>query len=400
MPVYNYKAINESGRSIRGEISAANEVDLEDRLNQLSLDLVDYQEASERKASIFSRVKMRDKIIFCVQLEQLDRAGVPLLEALSDARDAADSDKMRDILTEVHESVKGGAMLSQAMAQHPKVFNEVFTGLIAAGEKTGNLSASFSHLSHHLKWVDQIRGKVRKALGYPIVLLLVITAVITMLMLFVVPKLVDFMQAQGFELPFHTKALIFVSGIFADYWFVIFSVPVLGAMALFSLYRLSAGFAYRLDLMMLHVPVIGSTMKKIDMARFTHFFGVMYKSGIDILDSLDTAQNVVHNKVLRESIAAARTSVSEGNSLTASLRMSNQFPNLVIRMFKVGEESGNINEAMENINYFYDREVNDAVDTMIGMIQPALTVVLGGVVLWVVAAVFGPLYESFSNMNF
>jgi type IV pilus assembly protein PilC len=126
----------------------------------------------------------------------------------------------------------------------------------------------------------------------------------------------------------------------------------------------------------------------------------MFNSGIDILDSLEAAKGVVSNRVLRESIDLVKTNVTEGNSLTASLRISNQFPNLVIRMFKVGEDSGNMSEALENINFFYNREVNDAVDAMVGMIQPALTVVMGIIIFWVIAAVFGPLYESFSKMKF
>jgi type IV pilus assembly protein PilC len=135
------------------------------------------------------------------------------------------------------------------------------------------------------------------------------------------------------------------------------------------------------------------------MARFTHFFAVLFNSGIDILESLQSAKNVVGNRVLKESIDVMSRSVSDGTSLTASMRISNQFPNLVVRMFKIGEESGNMTEALENINFFYDREVNDAVDSVVGMIQPALTIVMGALIFWVISAVFGPLYQSFSKMK-
>ncbi len=136
------------------------------------------------------------------------------------------------------------------------------------------------------------------------------------------------------------------------------------------------------------------------MARFTHFFAVMFNSGIDMLDALESAKQVVQNRVLKESVDLVKTNVTEGNSLTASLRLSNRFPTLVIRMFKVGEDSGNMKEALENVNFFYNREVNDAVDAMVGAIQPILTVVMGILIFWVIAAVFGPLYESFSKMKF
>src|SRR5262249_16040055 len=158
-------------------------------------------------------------------------------------------------------------------------------------------------------------------------------------------------------------------------------------------------FAYRVDNFVLKLPVIGNTVRKIELARFTHFFAVMFKSGIDVLESLKAARNVVANRVIRASIETLKRSVTEGNSLTACLRISSQFPNLVIRMFKVGEDSGNMNEALENINFFYHREVNDAVDGMVAMIQPALTIVLGSMIFWVISAVFGPLYQSFSKMK-
>jgi type IV pilus assembly protein PilC len=164
--------------------------------------------------------------------------------------------------------------------------------------------------------------------------------------------------------------------------------------------RMSETFAYYVDGVKLSIPYIGKTMRKIELARFCHFFAIMYKSGIGILDCLDSANNVISNKVMKENVAIVKGSVSEGNSLTESLRVSNQFPNLVIRMFKVGEESGNLDVTLENINFFYDREVEDAVSNMVGVIQPALTIVMGGIMMWVTISVFGPLYNSFSKMNF
>lgn len=401
MPQYSYRALNENNRYVRGQITAANEIDLEDRLRGFGLELVDSRVLKPRKKlGGGGGVKTKDLIVLCLHLEQLDRAGVPLLDALADVRDASEAPKLKDIMTDVYESVKNGDVLSDAFAKHPRVFGTVFVGLIRAGEKTGKLYDSFFHLAEHLKWVAEMRRKVKKALGYPITLGIVVLGVLTVLMLFVVPKLTQFILAQGFTLPLHTKALIAFSKFFGDYWYIVLPTPVLIAVALMIAYRSSENFAYMFDNFMLNFPVIGNTIRKIDLARFSGFFALMYKSGIDILDSLQTAQSVVNNRVLKESVGMVRRAVSEGNSITNSLRVSNQFPSLVIRMFKVGEDSGNMNEALENVNFFYDREVNDAVDTMIGMIQPVMTVVLGGLILWIVSAIFGPLYESFSKMNF
>ncbi|MFW0777971.1 MAG: type II secretion system F family protein [Rickettsiales bacterium] len=400
MPAYNYTAMNAAGRKMRGVVVADNELDLESRLKELGLDLIDAREVVAKRSSRFGSIKLKDMIVLCMHLEQLDRAGVPLHDALADVRDSSESPKLRDVLTGVYESVKNGNMLSQALANYPKVFNDVFVGLVAAGEKTGNLSESFTHLAEHLKWSAEIRRKVKKATRYPIALIVVISIVVTVLMIAVVPKLVDFIMSQGFEIPMHTRALIAVSYAFENYWYYILGTPVMFVVLILVAYRFSESFAYKMDAFMLKMPVIGPVIRKIDMARFTHFFSVMFNSGIDILDSLEAAKGVVSNRVLKESIELVKTNVTEGSSLTAALRISNHFPNLVIRMFKVGEDSGNMSDALENINFFYNREVNDAVDSMVGMIQPALTVVMGIIIFWVIAAVFGPLYESFSKMKF
>lgn len=399
MPAYNYTAINETGHKIRGEITAANEVDLEERLKEIGLDLVNYREMARKRGSSRGKVKLHDLIVFCLHFEQLDRAGVPVLDSIADVRDAAENPRMRDIMAGVYESVKNGALFSEALAQYPNVFDEVFIGLVSTGEKTGDLSESFTHLAEHMKWTNDIRRKVKKAIRYPIGLFILLMIVISVLMMFVVPKLVNFILSQGFDIPLHTRLLIATSEVFSNYWYMILVAPPVAIILLRILYRTSEAFAYKMDALMLRLPVIGQTIRKIDMARFTHFFAVMFRSGVDVLQSLDAATKVVGNRVLRDSILTLRRSVAGGNSLTDSLRISSQFPSLVVRMFKVGEDSGNMNDALENINFFYNREVNDSVDKMVGMIQPTLTIVMGMLIFWVISAIFGPLYDSFSKMN-
>lgn len=400
MPIYSYSALNEKGRKIRGNMTAANEIDLEERLRVIGLDLIDSKALKESKGSSSSKVTIQDLIIFCIHIEQLEKAGVPILDSIADIRDTSESDGIKGIMAEVFESIRGGDMLSAALAEHPKVFNKVFISLVEAGEKSGNLSEVFHHLSHHLKWINGIQRKIKKAIYYPIFLLTLMSGIVALMMLFVIPKLSTFLAAQEFALPIYTKALIATSNFFVDYWYVVFITPIILTLVIKATAKVSDNFCYNIDNLKLNIPYIGGTIKKIEMARFCHFFGIMYKSGIGILDCLQVANNVISNRVMSENVNVIKNSVSEGNSLTESLRISNQFPNLVIRMFKVGEESGNLDVTLENINFFYDREVEDAVNNMVGVIQPALTIIMGGIMMWVSIAVFGPLYNSFSQMNF
>ena len=399
MAIYAYRAMNETGKAVRGKITAANDMDLESRLKAISLDLLSGRQVRESKNFNLFGVKLKDKIMFCVHMEQLDRAGVPILEALADVRDSTDSDKLKNVIGDVYESVKSGLLLSEALAKQPKTFDSVFTGLIAAGEKTGKLDESFANLSHHLKWTSDIRRKVKKAVMMPLFTLFIMMAAIAILMMVLVPQLTEFMLNNGFDLPWHTKALIATSHFFARFWYLIFSMPVAIFVIIRILKRTFYGFAFNWDKVMLKLPILGAPFRKIDMARFTHFFSILYTSGIDILECLKVSQQVVKNKVLLDSVAGVRRIVAEGTSLTGALRSSGQFPNLVIRMFKVGEDSGNMKEALEHVNFFLDREVNDAVDSIVGSIKPALTIVAGVLLSWIIVAMFGPLYDSFSKIK-
>jgi type IV pilus assembly protein PilC len=400
MPIYAYKALDERNKTVRGQITAGNEIEVEARLKEIGLDLVTARQLKEGFKLNVGGVKNKDKIMLCIHLEQLDRAGVPILESLADVRDTTESAALKNMLSEIYEAVRGGKMLSEAMAMFPRTFDSVFTGLVAAGEKTGNLHESFYNLAQHIKWNDDNRRKVIRAITYPIFTLFIMCISIGILMVKVVPQLKSFLESQGQEMPAHTKALIATSDFVANQWIWIIVVPVVIGIIIKTLNRVSYPFSYAWDSMMLGLPILGPAIRKINMSRFTHFFGVLYTSGIDILESIKTGQQVVKNKVISSALELVRKIVSEGNSLTGALRATEQFPSLVVRMFKVGEDSGNMKQALENINFFYEREVNDTVDGLIATIKPLLTIVLACILVWIAAAMFGPLYSMIGQMNY
>lgn len=400
MATYEYSAMNQDGKVIKGEMTAENDIDLEARLKEIKLDLLKWNVAKKSRISLMGKVTANDLIVLCLHLEQLSRAGVPLLESIADVRDSTESDKLRDIMASIFEEVKAGSLFSEALIKHPKVFDSVFIGLIKAGEQTGDMTEIYTHLADHFKWTHDISRKIKKARGYPLFLLLVMTGVIAVLMTAVVPKLIDFITSQGFDIPIHTRALIATSEAFQHHWYVILGIPVFAFIAFKFAYRLSDNFAFKVDSFALKLPVFGNLIRKINLARFTHFFGIMFRSGVDILESLKSSQEVIGNRKLKASIGKVRADVSNGSTVTDALQETGEFPTMVVRMFKVGESSGNMTNALENVNFFYNREVNDGVDNLVGMIQPALTIVMGVLIFWVISAVFGPLYQSFSQMPF
>lgn len=399
MPQYNYRALNPAGRNIRGQIAAANDLDLYQRLRDIGLELVDFRIARQRKAMLGSRVKNRDLVHLCLHLEQLSAAGVPLLDGLHDVRDSTPQGRLRDLLSEVAQDVAQGLPLSAAFGKHPRVFGAVFQSLIAAGEESGSLTESFQELVKHLRWTEAVGAKVRKAVRYPAFMLVVMLGVFMFMMTMVVPEVVGFLKSTGQELPALTLGLVATSGFVTQFWYAILLVPLLGVGGAAMLRQTSEPFAYKLDRLLLRLPTLGPLARKIALSRFAHFFAVMFRSGVPILTCLETAQKVVGNRFLAEQTGVVRQAVQDGNPLSQGMRDSGEFPGLVVRMVRIGEDSGNLGETLENVTTFYDQEVNDSVDTLIAMIEPALTIVAGGMLLWVVLAVIGPIYDSFGKLG-
>ncbi|MDO9459129.1 MAG: type II secretion system F family protein [Alphaproteobacteria bacterium] len=396
MPDYRYRAINQSGRIIRGAVFAANEQDLNGLIESSGLDLIEFKKINEQRLSkLFQpRVKVRDLIQMSVHLEQLQRAGVPLMESLGEVRDSTDTPRLRDALAQITREVNDGFSLSTAFASHPKLFGNVFQSLVAAGEQTGQMAEAFSQLVAHLKWTDEMSVKVKKATRYPAILAVVVTGVVMFMMSFVVPQITSLLQANGAELPFMTQALVSTSNAIRDYWFLIPVLAIGSVIGVTSGRAMSQEFKYRTDYYLLRLPVIGIVLRKIGLARFAYMFSTMFRSGIALLECLDASKRLVNNLVLAEALSIVREGVQSGVGLSMAMRSSGEFPPLVLRMIKVGEDSGNMSDALNNVAEMYNRDVDESVQGMISFIEPALTVVMGGIMAWIAIAVFGPVYDS------
>ena len=398
MKYFRYKVINENGRYVNGRMSADNPSDLTTILRASGLELVSYKEEKQKRESLFDKVKSKDLISIFVHLEQLERAGVSIVDSINDLKETADSNKVKNLMHELHESIKNGSLFSESLAKRPEIFNPIHVGLITMGEKTGNLANSFASIIDDLKWSMDIKRKTRKATTGPLFGIIMMFIVIGIMTSVVVPKVTGFIVSQGMDLPLMTTSLITFSDFVKNNWYlIIFTVPVLW-ISLKLLARVPE-VAVKLDDIKLKLPVLGPIVNKIDSAKFCQFFAMTFKSGLGVIECLDAASGVIKNKAIKKSIIVVKQQVSDGQSLAKSLALTGYFPNLVIRMFKIGEESGNMESALQNIKFFYDREINDSIDRLVGMIQPTLTIVMGGMIAWITIAVFGPIYGSFSKIQ-
>lgn len=402
MQRYRYKAITVQGRQVQGVISAVNENDLYKQLAANNLELVRCKRLSDgrRGRLALSKVKIRELIQLFVSLEQMQRAGVSLLDALSDIRDSSDRGRLRDILTDVQRDVIEGSSLSEAMARHPAAFNDLILSLIKAGEETGNITDAYRELVAYLKWIDNMQRKIRKATRYPMIVMAVVVLAIVVMMGYVVPQIVAFVKTLNQELPFYTIALIATSEFFQKYWWVVLGIPIILFVLCRILMKASAGFAYAVDAAILRVPVVGGVIKKIAIARYAQTFGALFSSGIDVINALKAARKTAGNRVLNRSLENVEEAVQSGATLSQAFARSGDFPSMVTRMLKIGEESGNLGAVLDQISEFYTKDVDESIETMIAMIEPGLTAVMGLMILWIAAGVFGPIYSSFEHIEF
>ncbi len=400
MATFQYKAMDETGRLHNGRIEAVNTADLEGRLGKMGLDLVNFSDISKRVRSRASYgIKRRDLIVFCFHMEQTARSGVPMMESLQDLRDSVDNPRFREVISSMMESIEGGKTLSQAMQDFPAVFSTVFTNLVKAGEQSGEMSEVFRNLSENLKWQDEQASYIRKLLMYPAFVGSVVIAVIFFLMTYLVPELLKFVQTMGQELPLHTKVLIAVSGVFSHYWYIILGLPIIIAIIISIAVKTNPNALYQYDRIKLKLPIIGPIYEKIILTRMVNFFAVMYSAGISIIDCLRTSESIAGNKVLEETMRSVGQSIADGHSLSESFAITNTFPPLVLRMIRVGENTGSLENSLLNVSYFYTRDVRESIEKLQSMIEPGMTIILGSIIAWVMFSVLGPIYDLITKIQ-
>jgi len=399
MSVYTYKAVAPDGRTVQGRIDALNIVDLELRLRRMELDLINGEPISNRSLFAPGGVPRREIIHFCFHLELLVRAGVPILEGLSDLRDSLEHPRFREVVAGLVESIEGGQKLSQAMEGQTKVFNKVFVSLIRAGEATGRLPAVLQSLTESLKWEDELASQTKKLIMYPAFVGTIVLSATFFLMIYMVPQLKQFVKNMGQVLPMQTQILFFVSDLLVSYWYVALLLPIFIVLGVKITLQNNPLARVRFDGFKLKLPFVGDILRKIILSRFANTFALLYASGIPILESIRTTQDVVGNLVVRQGLERVEQLIGEGQNVTAAFHSIGFFPPLVIRMLRVGESTGALDDALINVSYFYNRDVRESVERVQQLIEPMLTVVLGCLLGWIMLSVLGPVYDVISKIK-
>jgi type IV pilus assembly protein PilC len=401
MPLFSYKAVDAAGKNVLGRVEAVNLFDLEQRLARMGLDLVTGAPSTQRGRLMGGRtVSRQDLINFCFHLEQLASAGVPVLEGLVDLRESVEQPRFREVVSGLIEAIEGGRSLSQALAEFPETFSKVFVSLVRAGEQTGKLAEVLKSLTESLKWEDELASQTKKLMMYPAFVGGIVLLVTFFLMIYLVPQMTGFIRNMGQAVPLQTRILIAVSGFFVDFWWAIITVPFLAWAGLKLAVKGNPAVQYALDRYKISAPLIGPILRKIILSRFAASFAMMYSSGITVLDAIRGCEEIVGNKPMENALRTAGQQIAEGKNMTAAFQDLGLFPPLVIRMLRIGENTGALDTALLNVSYFYNREVREAIGKLQAMIEPALTLLLGAILGWVMLSVLGPVYDAISKMKF
>ncbi|MBW1701072.1 MAG: type II secretion system F family protein [Deltaproteobacteria bacterium] len=396
MPVYTWVALTKRGRTLKGDIEAVDETIALSQLKRRRLTVKKIKpkpkDLFENVAFMQPKVTNKDIVIFTRQFSTMIDAGLPLVQGLNILADQSENSTFKKILKEVTRDVEGGATLAEALAKHPKVFDNLFVNLVAAGEVGGILDTILQRLATYIEKAEKLKSQIKGAMTYPIVVVSVAILVIAVILIFVIPVFQEMFEGFGKSLPVPTQIVVAMSDFMkANIHYMIGGLIVF--IFLFKKYRDTPRGRKQIDTIALKLPIFGPLLKKVAVARFTRTLGTMISSGVPILDALEVTAKTSGNVVLEEVIFEVRSSIAEGQTISEPLAETDIFPGMVIQMISVGEATGALDTMLEKIADFYDDEVDTAVDALTSMLEPLLMVFLGGSIGGLVIAMYLPIFQ-------
>jgi type IV pilus assembly protein PilC len=402
MPVYVWVAETKRGRKLKGEIDAANE---SIALNQLKKRNFTVRKLKPKPKDLFSaisflqpKVTNKDIVIFTRQFSTMIDAGLPLVQGLTILAEQTENATFKAILKEITRDVEGGSTLAEAMKKHPKVFDDLFVNLVAAGEVGGILDTILRRLATFIEKAEKLKSQVKGALTYPAVVVAIAIIVIAVILVFVIPVFEDMFKSFGSALPAPTQFVVDMSRFIKGniHWVILALIPIIYGL---KRYRKSASGRKQTDALLLKMPIFGDLLKKTAVARFTRTLGTMISSGVPILDALEIVARTAGNVIIEEIVMEVRASIAEGQTIAEPLSENDVFPGMVIQMISVGEATGALDSMLEKIADFYDDEVDAAVAALTSMLEPMLMLFLGGSIGGLVIAMYLPIFGMAAAMG-
>lgn len=404
MAQYNYKATDASGKNKKGTIDATDRDKAIERLKSEGLTVTDIKDAGEGGGVGFSigkkKVKSRDLSVLCKQMVSILNAGVTVITALEMLSEQLDNKTLKKALIETRIYVEKGGTLADGFRLNPDVFPPIMINMTAAGEASGSLETSFDRLSTHFEKDDALKGKIKGALTYPIMVLIVAVLVIIVVMIAVIPNFVDMFADMGTQLPWATRLMMAGSDLVLHKWPLLIAI-VIGIVVGFRFFKATPFGELLFARMAINAPIFKDLVIKSNSASFARTLATLMSAGIPMLDAIEQVAKMMSNKIFRDGLMDAKVQVAKGLPLSKPLKDMEVLPTMLVQMVKIGEETGNIEDMMQKVADLYDREVDLATESLTQAMEPLTMVVLAGIVGLIVAAVYGPIlsmYQGIDNM--
>ncbi|RLC48503.1 MAG: type II secretion system protein GspF [Candidatus Coatesbacteria bacterium] len=396
MPVFSYKARDASGRETTGVLEAENSGVLVERLGELGYVVMKVSkgrsEQGKRSKTKKVKVKARDLITFTIHLGTVLSAGVPLLTGLQDLTRETEQPGFKRVIHDITAQVENGAMLADAMSAHPSVFNQLYVSMVRAGEATGRVDEVLERLVPYLEWQEELKGRIREAMAYPLVVLAVVTGVIVFLLVFPIPRFAKIFAKFDVELPLPTRIVIGISHFMVHYGFYLAGALIAIFIVLRTLIKKTKTARRLWDAFKLKLPLFGTLIRKVALSRFSHTMSSLYRAGVEITECLRIVEQVIGNVILGKVIREAHDRIRAGGSMPEALAESGEFPSLVLRMIAIGDETGELDMTLEKVSIYYDKEVPYTIRRIFAIAEPLMIVSMGLIVGTVALSVFLPLY--------
>lgn len=397
MPKFIYKGKSAGGGTADGFIMAPDINTARALLRSQKLTVLEIVEKGE---SIVDRVKSltapkvtsKDLVLFSRQLSTLVGAGVPLVQGLTILEAQIENPAFKKVVVSLRLDIEAGMGIADSMKKYPEAFDNLYVSMIRAGELGGILDTILDRLSGYLEAAEELKAKVKSAMMYPIVVLTIAVGITWFLLVFIIPKFEEMFSSFGQELPLPTKILLTTSRFLIHFWYVYVPVPFILIAVMKQLLK-KREFARRADALLLKMPIFGVILRKVAVAKFTRTFSTLIKAGVPILQALDTVAQTAGNIIVEEAVLTAKVSIREGERIAKPLAASGVFPNMVVSMISIGEETGNLDLMLAKIADFYESEVDAAVEGLTSMIEPLVIVFMGGVIGTIVVAMFLPMFN-------
>ncbi len=388
--LYAWEGKDKTGKLVKGEMRASGENIVNATLRRQGI-----QGAKVKKASRGGgkKITAMDITFFTRQLATMMKAGVPLLQAFDIVAKGHSNPSVTRLLLEIKTEVETGSSLAQAFRKYPLYFDNLYCNLVGAGEQAGILDTLLDRLAMYMEKMLAIRGKIKKALFYPISILVIAFVVTAVIMIFVIPQFKELFAGFGASLPAPTLVVMHISEIFVGYWYIIFG-GIFGAFWLFTnALKRSEKMQFAMDRLMLKLPVVGDVVRKATIARWTRTLSTMFAAGVPLVEALDSVAGASGNRVYMMATKKIQAEVSTGSSLTVAMQNSGVFPNMVLQMSAIGEESGTLDAMLGKVADFFEREVDDAVDAMSSLMEPIIMAILGVLIGGLVIAMYLPIFK-------